>query len=833
MKLSSLVLPVAAVVLAAVPSIEAKETERVSVGVGQGYFGSLAPSLSGNGAAVAFESVAPNLVAGDTNGVPDVFVRQWKQGRTLRVSVASDGTQGNGPSAEAALSGNGRFVAFGSDANNLTSGDTNGAVDVFVHDTKSGQTTRVSVSSAGAQANAASYAPGISGSGRYVVFLSQATDLVAGDTNGAEDVFVHDTKTGATTRVSVGAGGAQADGPSFDASISEDGRWIAFASEATNLVAGDSNGSADVFLHDRKKGTTTLVSVGTGGAPANSLSLHTSVSADGRWVAFSSDASNLVAGDTNGFPEVFVRDMKAGVTTRASVDSVGAQGNGLSELPKISHDGRWVAFASEANDLVWGDGNGLRDVFVRDRKAGVTYRVSVSSDDVEGTSPSDQPAISGNGKVAAFSSWATNLVDGDANGDLDVMVRDLKKQTTTRASVSDAGGQADDDSGYAVISGNGRFVTFESFAFNLVPDDANDRRDIMVHDRKSGATTRVSVASDGTEADQNCSLPVISDDGRYVAFMTTAGNLVPGDTNGVDDIFVHDRKTGETERVSVGPGGVEANWHCFEPSISASGRFVAFRSAASNLVPDDTNAKWDIFVHDRKKGVTTRVSVASDGTQSDGDALEFPSISDNGRYVAFTSLATNLVSGDTNAVADCFVHDTKTGKTTRVSVTSAGAQASGLSDYPVLSGNGRFVAFRSDADDLVTGDTNFTVDIFLHDTKTGVTRRVSVGPAGEQSNGASIAPAIDKKGRYVAFQSVASNLVAGDSNALPDVFLHDAKQGVTVRVSVASDGQQGAAPAVRPRVDDKGRLVSFESVAAEFVAGDGNGKADVFVHDRK
>jgi Tol biopolymer transport system component len=285
--------------------------------------------------------------------------------KTRRVSVSSAGAEGNNWSYYPSISADGRFVAFSSDASNLVAGDGNGTSDVFVRDRATGKTRRVSVSSAGAEGNNASYDPSISADGRFVAFHSDASNLVAGDGNGTSDVFVRDRATGKTRRVSVSSAGAEGNGDSYASSISADGRFVAFHSNASNLVAGDGNGTSDIFVHDRATGKTRRVSVSSAGAQGNGASYNPSISADGRFVAFHSNASNLVAGDGNGTTDVFVHDRATGKTRRVSVSSAGAEGNGASYNPSISADGRFVAFESSASNLVAGDGNGTSDIFVR------------------------------------------------------------------------------------------------------------------------------------------------------------------------------------------------------------------------------------------------------------------------------------------------------------------------------------------------------------------------------------------------------------------------------------------------------------------------------------
>jgi Tol biopolymer transport system component len=406
---------------------------------------------------------------------------------------------------------------------------------------------------------------------------------------------------------------------------------------------------------------------------------------------------------------------------------------------------------------------------------------------------------------------------------------------TTRVSVASDGTQGNDISAYHSISADGRYVAFWSEASNLVPGDTNGWPDIFVHDRQTGQTSRVSVASDGTQGNGwSGYYPSISADGRYVTFYSHASNLVPGDTSNVPDVFVHNRQTGQTTRVSVASDGTQGNDGSWFPSISADGRYVAFLSRASNLVPGDINRWWyDVFVHDRQTGQTTRVSVASDGTQGNGGSRWLPpSISADGRYVAFSSDASNLVPGDTNAAPDVFVHDRQTGHTSRVSVASDGTQGNAGSVGHSISADGRYVAFASGASNLVPGDTNNYTDVFVHDRQTGQTSRVSVASDGTQGNRYSSRPSISADGRYVAFISEASNLVPGDTNAAIDIFIHDRQTGQTTRVSVASDGTQGNNHSDSPSISAVGRYVAFHSDASNLVPGDTNNAQDVFVHDR-
>jgi len=457
---------------------------------------------------------------------------------TTRVSVSSSGAQGNAASAPQSISGDGHFVAFASDATNLVLGDTNGVPDIFVHDCLTGITERVSLDSLGGQANGFSHSHSVSANGRHVVFESDATNLVAGDTNGWPDVFVHDRLTAQTTRISVGATGAQANHWSGGQglSVSGDGRYVAFNSLASNLVASDSNSTTDIFVHDRDTDAdgifdepgaivTTIASLTSAGAQGNAISAWCAISSDGRQVAFVSFATNLVAGDTNGFPDVFVHDMYSGQTSRVSLSAAGVQGNALSGngSTTISGDGRYVGFNSFATNLDPSATLGWQNVFVHDR-------------DVDGDGLFDEP-----GAIA-----------------------------TTLASADSAGVQGNGSSCCPSLSSDGRFLTFNSGAPNLVAGDTNGVGDVFVRDRQYATIERVSLSAAGAQGNGSSSSPSISDDGRLVAFLSEASNLVAGDANGYGDVFVRDRDCSLASASFRNSGSNPASFTCNAPVLGAS-----------------------------------------------------------------------------------------------------------------------------------------------------------------------------------------------------------------------------------------------------------------------
>ena len=413
-----------------------------------------------------------------------------------------------------------------------------------------------------------------------------------------------------------------------------------------------------------------------------------------------------------------------------------------------------------------------------------------------------------------------------------------------RMSVATGGTEGNHDSGAdhaASISSDLRWVAFESLASNLIASDTNHVSDIFVHDRTSGDTIRLSVDSAGNEADRDSFSPSISSDGRFVAFASDADDLVAGDTNHFADIFVRDRDpdgngiydeaNATTTRVSVKTGGTQSNGESLGPSISADGMQIAFFSFASNLVGADANGDWDVFVYDQNSLATTRVSVTSSGGEANGNS-EWPAISSDGSTVAFESFASNLVASDGNGVFDVFVHAIASGATGRVSVTSGGGEANAASYLPSISSDGSVVAFESDASNLVAGDSNSYTDVFLRDRTAGTTARASVDSSGNQGDFGSHGPTLSGDGKSVAFWSFADDLVAGDSNFASDVFLHDFTAATTELVSDDCTGSIGDDDSLYPALSADATVVAFGSFATNLVLGDTNAVCDVFAHDR-
>lgn len=429
--------------------------------------------------------------------------------------------------------------------------------------------SRVSVSSDGWQTNHNSFHPFISADGlKYVAFYSYANNLVLEDLGAifGAAIFLRDVQNGTTFRVSRGYDGSRPDGNSWSPSISDNNRYVAFRSGATNLVPGDTNLAVDVFVYDLQNGTTERVNLATGGAQSS--------------------------GDTAPF------DNPDGSTMDGWYP------------PAMSANGRYVAFSSAAADLVPDDNNGMWDVFVHDRQTGTTERVSVNANGVEDVRDSEGAAISANGRYVAFRTGGQLDVNKPTGWGgfpvtypINIYLRDRLSGTTTLISTATDGTLSNNNNYPPSITADGRYIIFPSSAKTLAGWDA------------------------------------------------AANNWV--DTNGLDDVFVHDRQTGITERVSVATGGVQGNGPSYWGAISDNGRYVTFSSSSTDLTVDDANGARDVFVRDRWTDTTVRVVMAYDGTDPNARSLA-PSISSNGEYIAFDSLAGNLIQNDTNNAWDIF-----------------------------------------------------------------------------------------------------------------------------------------------------------------------------------
>ena len=400
-----------------------------------------------------------------------------------------------------------------------------------------GKTELANVNSAGVQGNDQSSWPAISGNGAVVAFQSVASNLAAGDKNDSSDIFVRNRVTGTTVRASVSSGGAEANDYCSSPIISKEGRRVAFYSFATNLVPNDTNGRPDVFVRDLEAGTTVRASVGPGGQQLEGTSSLMAVSADARLVVFWLQED---LGDDRFRDTVMTRDLRAGTTVVESRNAKGEPANAQFSEVRMTPDGRYLAFDSGATNLVPGVRAGSSNVYLRDRAAGTFALVNVRPDGGPSVGEAITVGLSADGNLVAFGSTADDLVPGGgAGGRLVPFVRDMRAGKTTRLAITPPGVEPNGDTYVYGMSGDGRRVLLLSYASNLLPGDVNGEPDVFVHDRQTGETVLASARANGSFARKGSSdLSAISLDGRWVAFESDASTLVPNDTNRAPDVFV-------------------------------------------------------------------------------------------------------------------------------------------------------------------------------------------------------------------------------------------------------------------------------------------------------
>ncbi|MGY4227813.1 hypothetical protein ACVMIH_005174 [Bradyrhizobium sp. USDA 4503] len=665
--------------------------------------------------------------------------------------------------------------------------------NVFVKNLENGQVDLVSydLSGKGQQSDVAF--GGISQSGRYVSFGTAANNLVAGDLDGSYDLFARDITTGALYRVTTTVDNTGPIGSSTLGNFSSDGRYIAFSSQSTKLVAVDTNGTEDVFVRDLFTGQTFLVSIAGDGSQAQGSSRNASISGDGRYVAFESDAPNLVVGDTNGRTDIFLKDTETGEIKRltAGMDN-GAFG------PVISEDGRYIVFSYYAtpktNSPFPPPSGGYVYDTATDRIAnftglivsdGTEFAIGVSSDGRTLT-------FGGNGNVYAI---ANPLYDAHPNWRPTLTVTD-QQITAGHAVSAQSLFRATDKNGSDTITtlefqdlnssvAGGHFVlngvSRDSTPFRISPADLSnltyiagpaDTVDIVklrVSDGTNWSDTaefqisainltvselrRESLAPNLLGGNGDSGRSAFSADGRYLVFESQASNLVPGDDAGQQDIFLRDLQSGSTRRLTNGLSGLEANDFSANPSVSGDGKKIVFESWATNLVSGDDNVYRDIFYYNQSSDAITLVSGSVTGGNANDQSFD-PRIDANGDAIVFSTLATNIVSNDTNQFADVVLFNIATGLARVVSLSKDGVQGNGDSWGPDLTRDAGEVAFTSYASNLVVGDTNGYADVFVKSLTSGAVVRVSTGENGTQANADSVLRAITPDGRYVLFNSL-------------------------------------------------------------------------------
>ena len=857
-----------------------------------------ARAMSLGGRFVAFESSANNLAPSDNNGSLDVFVRDRSDGVTTLASVAPDGQAGNGPSRNASISNDGRFVAFDSIADDLVdqingNNDANGSSDVFVRDRALQTTTLISVSSLGEQGDGASVNATISADGNFVVFTSASDNLTADRTFGVNSIFVHDLVTGQTQLVSVDHNGVANQSDADRAAISADGRYVAFATTA-DLGFGSSNQS-NIYVRDTVLGVTQLVSVDSNGSQLDNGATNPAISGDGRFVVYETRSDNAAAGvGSNGQTNLFVYDLfqqRGTLVSAAAPDGVHMDprqlANGDSTNATISTDGQYIAFQSVANNLIPGT-SGQSQIYLADMINGVLTLVSTDRDGSEADQGSLLPALSVDGAAVAFASTADNLVAGDDNNAADVFATSNYPQLGVRLRphgffTTRTGGTVDvevslasqptDDVVMTVAVPDSTRATVATLSLTFKVDNWNVPQIVTVtgvalppNTPHELINTYLLTFTDVTSTDPNYNgLPetelmlstdddpirtvdldingnvstpgigdlvggVVSKDGRFVAFQSVTGNLVDNDNNGRVDVFVRDMRTGTTRRISLDSKGNESNGDSTSPSISDDGNLVAFVSNATNLTAVETASIDNVYVHNVSTGETTLLSVSPQGNVVDLPSRE-PVISGDGSTVAFTSSSDSLVDNDRNGLDDVFARNIVTGNTVLVSVPDEGQVTNAASDVPSISRDGRFVTFISSSQNFTPIDTEFA-NVYVRDLQNATTELVSFSSPGVPVHKDCVSAAISGDGNFVAFTSRADDLPVG--NALPNIanlYLYSAATGSITFEDVSVDGATTDADIVNPTICSDGSVIAFASHASQLTATGSTGLDQIYVRN--
>ncbi|MEJ0089285.1 MAG: hypothetical protein WDM80_06000 [Limisphaerales bacterium] len=808
---------------------------------GGGSGDSIPTATSDDGRYALFESDATNLVSNDTNGLTDVFLRDVWSNTTVLVSVTTNGFSGNGVSRGSTLTPDGRYVAFTSAATNLVANDTNGIADVFVRDLQTGVTRLASVNAKAASSYSVlgSESPEISADGRYVAFYTVATNLVPGVTNSGE-IFIRDLVASTTTWASAGAHtrlGSKA--VSFNLTLSADGNFVAYEA-CTNSGSGYVGA---VFRFNRTSGLTDLIYTNAYTPTASFEDFHDlNMTPDGRFIAFVANSNSITA------TSIYLWDAQSGINTLVSRNlNGGVSLNSICDWPAVDTSGRFVTFLSSASGLVTNSVTSDYHLYLADLQAGMTRLVDADTNGVGvGVGVATVPQLSADGTLVAFEASNSSLVSNDRNHDIDIFVRDSVAATNELISAHDSNfpsASPNGNTGIAALSSStdGRWLTFASEADNLVFNDTNGFRDIFVRDFQFGTNLLVSVGTNGVSADGISSEPAISTSGGFVVFSSSADNLVKGDTNKVQDVFVRILPAGPTVLVSTnasGPG--QGNKLSGSASISGDGRYVLFRSQASNLAAGSFSGTENLFLRDMQ----TRTTYALTTT-----GLNSASMTPDGRLVAFTGTTGPAYVWDSQAARLIQTNAFLSGAT-NISISPDGSKLAGfVTSFLALSdriagtngsiasryrlGSRAGVRFSFDGRFLTyaAGVSAFSSNqVYLYDFQTRKQALVSTAANSIlAANGISDSPDISADGRYVAYRSFATNLITGGtSNNVPDLFLYDSFSGTSSLLT--ADRLNGGPTDNRSRTpvfSPDGRTLFFQSSASDLVPLDFNHNGDV------
>lgn len=683
-------------------------------------------------------------------------------------------------------------------------------------------------------ANGDSMAPlHVSRDGRYALFISEAANLVADDTNGVADLFLYDAVADQVERINLGSGGTQSnESSSGSVAVTADGRWVFFTSNAVDLASDAALRPGQIYLRDRATGTTTLLIRGGDGLPLSGSTYLADASEDGRYVLFST-VTALLPVDTNQALDLYRLDRNTGDYQLVSValdgSAAGAEWNA-----QLSAGGRYAVFSSWAGNLVAGDTNDNVDLFWRDLEQGRTLRAGE-------TEPRGSPnnigapelpwggnALSDDGRYVLFSTWQA-LLPADTNGSADGYRFDSSDGSLQRVTLDGEGAQLGGGTLLGGLSADGTSLLLVT-SWPLLPSDPEFAQRAYWRDITSGQITNIPLHAgpEGREGEVRGCMP--SPDVGVAYCLSTTRRLFGGEEPGFLGLYRAVRGDGSVRRVSrsTGPAVAYANGHSGRHRIAASddGRYVVFDSQASNLVVGDNNGVSDVFLHDRLLGSTTRLSVDAQGAES-ACASEYADLSPDGRYVVFERCGPAGSAND--AFTQIYRLDRLTGQTLLVSTDYKATPGDSASTQPRISDDGSVVLFRSTAQNLGV-PAHGSGDYFLRDVAAATTTIVSRNPQTGQSDGIPYSAWLSGDGRFVAFDDSSTNLIDGDTSPWVGVFVFDRDKHLLERVSTSAQGAPLNGASFCLGLSRDGRQVLFKTFAA--VPGFPSGINNIFLRDR-
>ncbi|PHS14845.1 MAG: hypothetical protein COA78_05540 [Blastopirellula sp.] len=800
---------------------------------------SMANSVSNDGRYVVYVSPASNLIANDTNNSSDVFLYDHQNDQTHLISKNSFGEQANKVSYAPSISDDGRFIVFTSSATNLSPFATRGRLNVFLHDFILGTTQLVSKSFDGlTEGNSVSIDSTISADGSLIVFDSYASNLVPGDTENSDDIFLYNVAQDSISRISIELAENENEVYKYNFSISDNNQYLFFQSNSSLLVGNDTNASTDLFRYQISNGNIIRVSLGTGGVEAIGNSVNTSVSADGNSLVFESRAGNLTSKEFVG-AGVFYRDIISDTTKLISVNNNGDPSDRGASLPSINADGTLVTFMSSAGNLTENTNNFGLGVFLHDLSNSTTSLISMNSNGDYPNQRSDFATISSDGSTVVFVSNASNLVEGDENGSSDLFAFDrptsstslLSKSYQSNSGPSELPTTGDGDSINAVTSEDGRFIAYSSYASNLLSLDTNGKADVFLYDNLLGTTELISVNNLGEISNGDSLEPSISANGRFIAYRSDATNLNDLPSTGAYNVYVYDALLKTTILASRHYSGTKsARYDCRDIRISKDGTSVVF-TTSETILDIDNGFDSDLYIYNIATDTFQMITVGENGLDAGLTYPSDPSISGDGKFVVFSSGTDNILSSDQNGNSDIYLRNLETQETSLISKSASGNQSSYNSFNPVISADSNYLYFLNDGNDLIENPTESEASLYQINLQTNELNRIGNKPNSLGNGTLQRFYSVSDDGRFVAAGN-SERYSPSSGQLIPDIIVYDTFTSTKTVVNLNNAQEYANLKSYNPNISGDGTKVVYQSAATNLVTGvDTLSNYDIYVSD--